>query len=64
MMRELLIEQLGDYISQFKANKAECVALMKKGEPWTEHAKKGAGLKLMITATLVELKKYTKEDKQ
>lgn len=58
MMKELLLEQLKEYKQKFNANKEECIELMKKGEPWQDHAKKGAGLKMMIEATIFELKKY------
>ena len=58
-MRELLIEQLKEYLSKFNANKEECIRLMKEGEEWREIAKKGAGLKLMIEVTLLEIKKYS-----
>jgi hypothetical protein len=61
-MKDLLMEQLKEYKHKFDANQNECIELMKKGEPWQEHAKKGAGLKMMIEATLFELKKYIKEE--
>lgn len=60
MIKELLLEQLEEYQDKFNANKKECIELMKKGEPWQEHAKKGAGLKMMIEVTIFELKKYVK----
>lgn len=56
MLKELLIE----YQTKFNQNKEECLKLMKEGKEWQEHAKKGAGLKLMIESTILELAKYTK----
>ena len=58
-MKELLIEQLKEYQEEFNANKEECIKLMEEGRPWKEIAKKGAGLKMLIEVTLVEIKKYS-----
>ena len=58
-MLELLKEQLQDYLKQMKENEAECIQLMKEGKEWQETAKKGAGLKMMIEATLLEIKRYS-----
>ena len=58
-MIELLKEQLQDYLKQFKENEAECIHLMKEGKEWQETAKKGDGLKMMIEATLLEIKRYS-----
>ncbi|MCB9073993.1 MAG: hypothetical protein H6552_00450 [Chitinophagales bacterium] len=44
---------------QMEENKDECIQLMKEGKEWQETAKKGAGLKMMIEATLLEIKRYT-----
>ncbi len=57
-MKELLKEQLIDYQNQFNENKRQCLELMKKGEPWQELAKEGAGLKIMIETTILEISKY------
>lgn len=62
-MEEILKEILKEYLEKFKQNKAECLEMIKNKEPdniWQEHAKKGAGLKLMIETTLLELKQYAK----
>lgn len=61
-MRELLLEMLAEYNEKFQQNKAECIQLMKDGKPWEETAKKGAGLKLMIETTLLELTKYPSDE--
>lgn len=58
-MLELLEEQLQDYLEQKKAIEAECIQLMKEGKEWKELAKKGAGLKMMIEATLLEIKRWS-----
>lgn len=58
-MLELLKEQLQDYLKQMKENEAECIQLMKKDKEWQETAKKGAGLKMMIEVTLLEIKRYS-----
>lgn len=58
-MLELLKEQLQEYFNQMKKNEAECIQLMKEGKEWQETAKKGAGLKMMIEATLLEIKRYS-----
>lgn len=61
-MLELLKEQLQDYLEQKKAIEAECIQLMKEGKEWKEWkelAKKGAGLKMMIEATLLEIKRWS-----
>ena len=58
-MLELLKEQLQDYLKQMKENEAECIQLMKEGKEWQETAKKGAGLKMMIEATLLEIERYS-----
>ena len=58
-MLELLKEQLQDYLKQMKENEAECIKLMKEGKEWQETAKKGAGLKMMTEATLLEIKRYS-----
>lgn len=42
-----------------KENEAECIQLMKEGKEWQETAKKGAGLKMMIEDTLLEIKRYS-----
>jgi hypothetical protein len=59
MIVDLLKEQLAEYMEQFKANQSECIQLMKEGKEWEEHARKGAGLKMMIEVTLLEIKKYS-----
>lgn len=59
-MKEMLKELLIEYRAKFDQNKNECMQLMKEGKEWQEHAKKGAGLKLMIETTILELAKYTK----
>jgi hypothetical protein len=61
MIVDLLKEQLADYMEQFKINQSECIQLMKEGKEWQEHAKKGAGLKLMIECCLFEIKKYSNQ---
>jgi hypothetical protein len=58
-MKELLFEQLQDYINQFKDNQAECIELMMEKKEWMQNARRGAGLKLLIEATLIEIKKYS-----
>jgi len=58
-MIELLKEQLQDYLKQMKENESECIQLMKEGKEWQETAKKGAGLKMMTEATLLEIKRYS-----
>lgn len=58
-MLELLKLQLQDYLKQLKENKTECLQLMKEGKEWQEMAKKGAGLKIMVEATLLEIKRYS-----
>ncbi len=58
-MIELLKEQLKDYLAQFKAIEDECIQLMKEGKEWKDKAKKGAGIKLMIETTLLEIKRYS-----
>lgn len=58
-MLELLKEQLKDYLEQKKAIEAQCIQLMKEGKEWKELAKKGAGLKMMIEATLLEIKRWS-----
>jgi cell shape-determining protein MreC len=58
-MLELLEEQLQDYLEQKKAIEAECIQLMKEGKEWKKLAKKGAGLKMMIEATLLEIKRLS-----
>lgn len=58
-MLELLKEQLQDYLKQLEENKDECIQLIKEGKEWKETAKKGAGLKMMIEATLIEIKRYS-----
>lgn len=58
-MLELLKEQLQDYLKQMKENESECIQLMKEGKEWQETAKKGAGLKMMIEHTLLEIKRYS-----
>lgn len=60
-MEEMLKELLKEYLEKFKQNKSECLEMIKskvEDKVWQEHAKKGAGLKLMIETTLLELKKY------
>ena len=60
-MKELLEEQLIEYQQKFDANKAETLEMMRKGFPekeWQDHAKKGAALKMLIEATILELEKY------
>lgn len=60
-MKEILLELLKEYQEKFNQNKTECLQMIKNKEPdnvWQEHAKKGAGLKLMIETTLLELKRY------
>lgn len=60
-MKNMLIQLLSEYLESFKANQKECLEMIRNGEPkekWQEHAKKGAGLKLMIESTILELKKY------
>jgi hypothetical protein len=59
-MLELLHEQLKDYLAQSKAIEDECIQLMKEGKEWEETAKKGAGIKLMIETTILEIKRYSK----
>lgn len=59
-MLELLHEQLKDYLDQLKAIEDECIQLMKEGKEWKEAAKKGAGIKLMIETTILEIKRYSK----
>ena len=58
-MLELLEEQLQDYLEQKKAIEAECIQLMKEGKEWKKLAKKGSGLKMMIEATLLEIKRLS-----
>jgi hypothetical protein len=61
-MKEMLIELLKDYTNQFQENKQQCLQMIKEGKPeaeWQEIAKKGAGLKMMIEATILELKSYS-----
>ena len=58
-MLELLKEQLKDYLARLKENQAECIKLMKEGKEWQELTKKGVGLKLLIEATLLEIKRYS-----
>lgn len=60
-MKEMLKELLIEYKAKLDQNKKECMQLMKEGKEWQEHAKKGAGLKLMIETTILELAKYTKQ---
>jgi hypothetical protein len=60
MILETLKEMLVEYQRDFEANKKECIELMRAGKPWEEKAKEGAGLKLMVEATILEMKKYTK----
>lgn len=60
-MKDLLNEVLKEYLDKFKQNQSECLDMIKnkvEDSVWKEHAKKGAGLKLMIEATLIELKQY------
>jgi len=45
--------------SKWKKNESECIQLMKEGKEWQETAKKGAGLKMMTEATLLEIKRYS-----
>ena len=59
-MKELLKEMLTEYITRLDKNKNDCYALMKEGKEWKEKAKEGAGLKLMIEATVIEIAKYEK----
>jgi hypothetical protein len=59
-MIELLQEQLKDYLAQSKAIEDECIRLMKEGKEWKETAKRGAGLKLMIETTILEIKRHSK----
>jgi hypothetical protein len=59
-MLDLLKEQLSEYLKQKKAIDEECIQLMKDGKEWKELAKRGAGLTLMIEATLLEIKRYSK----
>jgi hypothetical protein len=33
-MKELLEEQLMEYLTEFKRNKRECIELMRSGKPW------------------------------
>lgn len=58
-MKEMLKELLIEYQAKLDHNKKECMQLMKEGKEWQEHAKKGAGLKLMIETTILELAKYS-----
>lgn len=58
-MLELLKEQLQKYLEQKKAIDAECIQLMKEGKEWQDLAKKGAGLKMMIEVTLLEIKRWS-----
>ena len=58
-MKELLMEQLQDYLKQKKEIDETCIKLMKEGKEWKKLAKKGAGLKLMIEHCLVEIKRYS-----
>ena len=61
IMEKMLKELLKEYLEKFKQNKSECLEMIKNkvdDKIWQEHAKKGAGLKLMIESTLLELKKY------
>ena len=60
-MKEMLQELLKEYSDKFIKNKCECLEMMKnkvEDKLWQEHAKIGAGLKLMIESALIELKKY------
>jgi hypothetical protein len=60
-MKELLMELLIEYRDKFKQNENECLEMIRNKVPdniWQEHAKKGAGLKLMIETTIIELQKY------
>ena len=56
-MKEMLKELLIEYQAKFDQNKEECMQLMKEGKDWQEYAKKGAGFKLMIETTILELAK-------
>ncbi len=60
-MEEMLKELLKEYLDKFNQNQTECLEMIKnkvENTVWQEHAKKGAGLKLMIQTTLFELKNY------
>jgi hypothetical protein len=57
-MKELLKQKLIEYQNDFNKNQAECIALMKEGKPWEDHAREGASLKMMIEVTIIELNKY------
>jgi len=60
-MKEMLKELLKEYFEKFKQNESECLEMIKnnvESKIWQEHARTGAGLKLMIEATLIELKNY------
>ena len=59
-MEKMLKELLKEYLEKFKKNESECLEMIKNkvdDKIWQEHARKGAGLKLMIESTLLELKK-------
>jgi hypothetical protein len=57
-MKELLIDQLKQYLEEKEALMKKIVELMEKGEPYEEEAKKAAGKRIMIEAVIYELKKY------
>ncbi len=58
-MKELLLEQLKEYTEKLEHNRAACLDLMKRGKPWEELAKEGAGYQQLRDACILELKKYS-----
>lgn len=61
-MLELLKEQLTDYLTEYKQVNKEINQLFEKSKFKPEElealSKKGAGLKMMIGATIKEMKQY------
>jgi hypothetical protein len=57
-MKEILHEQLKEYLAQKKQKEIEAMALMKEGKEWRHIAREAAGFHLMILATIEKLKKY------
>ena len=55
-MKELLLEQLKDYLHQKKEIDANCIRLMKEGKEWKDEAQKGLELYHLIEVLLIEYK--------
>jgi site-specific recombinase len=63
-MKEALEDLLSEYQEKYDKNEAECIDLMKVGLPWHEHAKQGAGLKMMIDHCKSEIDKIKRKEEQ